>query len=100
MFTLSREGAGVLLIGTPRDILQAGVTALAGVAALAAGFGGWIVRRASPAERAIAVAGGLLLCYGNPWSDLLGAALTAVVLFLHFGRHPGSTSSRSGAVSD
>jgi TRAP-type uncharacterized transport system fused permease subunit len=92
MFTLSREGAGLLLIGTPRDVLQAGVTALLGVAALAAGFGGWIVRRASSVERTLAVAGGLLLCYGNPWSDLLGTALTAVVLFLHFGGHSGSTS--------
>jgi TRAP transporter 4TM/12TM fusion protein len=90
MFTLSREGAGVLLIGTLREIVQAGVTALLGVAALAAGFGGWIVRRASSIERTLAVAGGLLLCYGNPWSDSLGTALTAVVLFLHFRGHPGS----------
>jgi TRAP-type uncharacterized transport system fused permease subunit len=96
MFTLSREGAGVLLIGTPRDIVQASVTALLGIAALAAGFGGWIVRRASTVERTLAVAGGLLLCYGNPWSALLGAALTAVVLFLHLGGHSGSKRTGAG----
>jgi TRAP-type uncharacterized transport system fused permease subunit len=100
MFTLSREGAGLLLIGTPRGILQASVTALLGIAALAAGFGGWIVRRASSLERTLAVAGGLLLCSGHFWADLLGVALTAVVLFLQFGRYPGSNSERGTAVND
>ena len=87
VFTLSKEGAGVLLIGGVTDILQSTVTATLGIAALAAGFGGWIRRPANPVERTGLVAGGVLLCYGAGWSDLLGFALTAVVLFLHIQGH-------------
>jgi TRAP-type uncharacterized transport system fused permease subunit len=94
VFTLSLDGAGVLLIGTPATIIQATLTAAAGIAALAGGFSGWIFRAATKWERVCLVAGGLLLCYGAGWSDLLGLALTAVVSFLHFLRH--SRIARAG----
>ncbi len=87
VFTLSLEGAGVLLIGTPAAIIQATLTAAVGIAALAGGFSGWIFRAANMPERVGLVIGGLLLCYGAGWSDLLGLALTAVVSFLHFLKH-------------
>jgi TRAP-type uncharacterized transport system fused permease subunit len=91
VFTLSPEGAGVLLIGSTSDILRSSVTAALGIGALAAGFGGWVRGPASPVERAVLVTGGALLCYGARWSDLLGFALTAVVLFLHFQGHRRAT---------
>jgi TRAP transporter 4TM/12TM fusion protein len=91
VFTLSRDGAGVLLIGSPATVLQATVTAAVGIAALAAGVSGWILRPANVLERTGLVTGGLLLCYGAGWSDLLGLALTAVVSFLHFLRHTRAT---------
>jgi len=86
-FTLTREGMGVLLQAPAADILSASLSAAIGVGALAAGFGGWIRRAASPAERAALIAAGLLLFYAARWADLSGFGITAVVLFLHSYRH-------------
>jgi TRAP transporter 4TM/12TM fusion protein len=91
VFTLSGEGAGLLMIGAPSTVAIATATAAAGVASLAAGFSGWIRGPAGAAERAGLIAGGLLLCYGARWSDFLGLSLTAVVLFLHL---PGRGAAR------
>src|SRR6185312_7030139 len=41
VFTLSREGLGILLQAPVLDVLSSTLTAAIGVAALAAGFGGW-----------------------------------------------------------
>ena len=88
MFTLTPEGLGILMHGTPRDIAGVTLSASAGVAALAAAFGGWIRHRASRVERGLAGVAGALLCYAAGPAVLAGLALLAVVLFLHFGRHP------------
>ena len=88
VFTLNREGLGVLMQGPLADVLFASLTAAAGVAALAAGCGGWIRGAASPLERTALVVAGLLLCYAARWSDLAGSVISAVVLILHFYRHP------------
>jgi TRAP-type uncharacterized transport system fused permease subunit len=74
--------------GTLQNVVAASATAAAGVAALAAGFGGWIRRAASLPERVGLVAGGLLLFYASQWSDIAGFVISAVVLILHFSRHP------------
>jgi TRAP-type uncharacterized transport system fused permease subunit len=88
VFTLNREGLGVLMQGTLAGVLFASLTAAAGVAALAAGCGGWIRHAASPSERSALVGAGLLLCYASRWSDIAGFVISAVVLILHFYRHP------------
>jgi TRAP transporter 4TM/12TM fusion protein len=88
VFTLNREGLGVLMQGTMAGVLFASLTAAAGVAALAAGCGGWIRHAASPSERSALVGAGLLLCYASRWSDIAGFVISAVVLILHFYRHP------------
>ncbi len=88
VFTLSPEGMGVLMQGPVIDVISASATAAAGVAALAAGFGGWIRRAASLPERLGLVAGGLLLFYASRWADITGLVITAVVLILHFSRQP------------
>ena len=96
VFTLSPQGLGVLLQGSAADAIVASVTAALGVAALAAGFGGWVRGAASPAERVLLAAAGFLLLFATTWSDALGALLMAVVLFLHFRRHsPASRAGRS-----
>ncbi|HEX2184177.1 MAG TPA: TRAP transporter fused permease subunit, partial [Chloroflexota bacterium] len=46
-FTLSPEGLGVLLQAPPVDVLWTTLTAATGIAALAAGLGGWLWRRAT-----------------------------------------------------
>jgi TRAP-type uncharacterized transport system fused permease subunit len=93
VFTTSGEGLGVLLMAPPRDIAVASITAALGIGALAAGFGGWIRGPVTTAERVVLVPAGLLLFFASPWSDAVGLALMAVVLFLHFGRHPPATRS-------
>lgn len=95
VFTLSREGLGVLLQGSATDIAIASGTAAIGVGALAAGFGGWIVRAATLAERFALVAGGLLLFYAARWADVCGLGITAVVLILHFARHSASSATET-----
>jgi TRAP transporter 4TM/12TM fusion protein len=87
VFTLTPQGLGVLLKGSPFDIAAATISALAGIALLAAALGGWIRGPASHTERTLAGVAGALLCYAGPWSDLAGLGLGGVVLFLHFGRH-------------
>ena len=89
VFTLTPDGLGILMQGTPASIATVTVTAAAGIAALAAAFGGWIRGPASTLERGLAGVAGGLLCYAAGWADLTGLALLGVVLFLHLGRrHP------------
>ena len=95
VFTLSKEGLGVLLQAPLTDIAIASVTAAIGVGALAAGFGGWIARAALPAERVTLVIAGLLLFYAARWADLTGLAITAVVLILHFARQSPATNAKT-----
>ena len=86
VFTLSPAGEGLLFQGSWNSILLTTTTAAAGIACLAAAFGGWIRGPLAPAGRVAAGLAGLLLCYASPWTDLAGLAGMAVVLFLHFPR--------------
>ena len=84
VFTLTPEGLGMLMQGTPAGIVTVTLTAAAGIAALAAAFGGWIRGPASALERGLAgVAGGAPLLrrrVGGPgWP---GAAGRGAVLAL------------------
>jgi TRAP transporter 4TM/12TM fusion protein len=86
LFTLSPEGMGVLLQAPPADVVLTSLTAATGVAALAFGLGGWLRRAATPLERALAIAGGLLLFYASPLTDALGLALAVLAAGLHLLR--------------
>ncbi len=85
-FTLSEQGMGLLMQGGPAAIALATGTAAAGILALAAGLGGWIRGPATRLERALAVAGGLLLFYAASWSDAAGVVLFAAAVGLHLTR--------------
>ena len=73
VFTLSPEGLGVLMQGPLTNILSSSVTAAIGVAALAAGLGGWLRGPVLLPERVALVSGGLLLSLtrhgGRTWPD-------------------------------
>jgi TRAP transporter 4TM/12TM fusion protein len=115
MFTLSLEGAGLLLLlptplaaGEPGFILPAGewtaewlavlgaggwlgilitfLTACVAVAALAAAFGGWIMRQATLLERLLMGGAGFALLYADTRLDLLGAALLVAGVGIHLLR--------------
>jgi hypothetical protein len=62
------------------------VTGLAGVAALAAGLGGWIRRPAAFGERVAATAAGLLLVAPTAWADAAGALLFGGTVAAHLAR--------------
>ncbi len=82
-FTTSPEGMGLLLHAGWLDVAHAGLTAALGVAALAAGLGGYLLAPASPLERALATLGGVLLVLGSLLADALGAACVALALAQH-----------------
>ncbi len=62
------------------------ITAAIGIAALAAGFQGWLLRRANLVERLMLIAAGLLLVYPSRHADLWGAVLIALPLGLQLVR--------------
>jgi TRAP transporter 4TM/12TM fusion protein len=85
-FTLSPQGLGLLMKAPAGDVFVSTATAALGVAALSAGFGGWIRSRANMFERALAVSGGLLLFYAGPRTDVAGLVLFAGAVAVHLVR--------------
>jgi len=85
-FTLAPGGLGLLMQGTPTQIVISAAVATLGVVALAAGLGGWIRSRATLQERALSVAAGLLLFYPSRVSALAGVVLFAVAIVLQAAR--------------
>ena len=82
-FTVSPEGAGVLLQAPIIDIVRTVGTAAIGVSALAMGLGGWLFRPTTTLERTLSVAGGLLLFYATTTTDVIGLALFAAAIASH-----------------
>ncbi len=63
-------------------------TAAIGIAALAGGFQGWLLRRTTGLEQAMLVVAGLALVYPRPLFDAIGVGLFAIVLVLQYLRRP------------
>ena len=78
LFTLAPSGMNLLLQGPWPQVVMAAVTAVAGLVALVAGVGGWLLRPARWYERLLLVAGGLALMYPGTHGDLAGALLAGV----------------------
>lgn len=120
-FTFTPEGAGLVAQGGLWGAVWTGVVSAFAVAALAAGAGGWIVRRAGWPERVLCfIAAGALL-YLQPTSMIIGFVALVLALIVHLilrgrsktgagGSGPdvdsveptgaGSTSAGSGPVAD
>jgi TRAP transporter 4TM/12TM fusion protein len=75
MFTLSPDGVGLLLKGPWTNIVWTTLTAMVGLAALAAGLTGWLLRRTSHVERGLLIGAGLVLVYPGWLQDLVGIVL-------------------------
>ncbi len=99
MFTLSPEGASLLMIGDVGTIAWTFVTACIAVAALAIAFGGWFIRQAGPVERLLAGLGGLALLYADPRFDLAGVVLLVLATGVHLVLTRG-TVQPAGAGAD
>jgi TRAP-type uncharacterized transport system fused permease subunit len=95
IFTLSERGRGLLLQAPLADVLSAVVIAALSLACFAAGACGWIRSEASIAERAGAVAAGVLLIYGRA----AAVALAVLVLIATLGAHLLRTRRASGELA-
>jgi len=78
-FVLEKDGAGLLLKGSAWAVLHTSATAVIGIAALAFGVQGWMLRRTTGLERAALIAAGLLLVYPSTVADLAGVGLVGAV---------------------
>ena len=94
MFVLDPSGLGLLLTGSIKNfanadwgsIAQVSLTAATGVAALAGGVQGWLLKRAGAIERWILIIAGIALVYPTAFFDAIGAALFVAVLALQYLR--------------
>ncbi|HEY1226469.1 MAG TPA: TRAP transporter large permease subunit, partial [Ramlibacter sp.] len=90
MFVLDPSGQGLLLMGSTKalatanwwSIAEVTITCALGIAALAAGFQGWALRRASRIERALLIVAGFLLAYPGWIADVAGISLVVVVALM------------------
>jgi len=84
VFVLDPAGIALLLKVPPQaswlHVAWIAFTAIAGIAALAAGVQKWLLRACSEIERWILVAAGLLLIYPAPATDWIGLALLVGLL--------------------
>jgi TRAP transporter 4TM/12TM fusion protein len=87
-FTLTPEGAGLLLQTPGLAVAWTAATAALGVGAFAAAFGGWIFAPARVVERLGMGAAGSLLMFADARSDFAGLGLCTLVLVLHWWRRP------------
>jgi TRAP transporter 4TM/12TM fusion protein len=91
MFTVHPAGMGLLLKAPPADVIKVLFTAAAGLAAMASGINGWLLRRTTWPERVVLVTAGLLLIYPATALDLIALALIGGVVALHLlVRHPAA----------
>jgi TRAP transporter 4TM/12TM fusion protein len=94
MFVLDPSGTGLLLTGSIKTLGQADwgsvalvtLTAAIGIAALAGGLQGWLLKRTNFLERAMLVAAGFLLVYPKAMFDAIGFALVALVVLMQWLR--------------
>jgi TRAP transporter 4TM/12TM fusion protein len=92
IFVLAPSGQGLLLMGSAKALATANVweiaevtlTAAAGIFALAVGFQGWLMVRASMLQRALLIVAGVTLVYPGPLSNGIGYALILVALALQW----------------
>ena len=86
-FTLTPEGAGLLLQAPGLTVLWTTLTAAIGTGAFAATFGGWIFAPANVMERILMGVAGALLFFADLRTDAAGLVLAGMVLVLHWSRH-------------
>ena len=90
IFVLDPAGVALLLKAPPETTwlhtAWIAFTACVGIAALACGVQGWLLRACSLVERAVLIVAGLLLIYPASFSDVIGFAGTFVVLAVQFWR--------------
>jgi TRAP-type uncharacterized transport system fused permease subunit len=95
MFVLDPSGTGLLLGGSFKNLAQANwlsiaevtITAAFGIAALAGGLQGWLLRKTNLLERWMLIIAGLMLVYPRAMFDAIGLALVIIVVVMQKLRH-------------
>ncbi len=103
MFVLDPSGLGLLLMGSFKklagapwlDISIVSITAMIGIAALAAGVQGWMFKKTAGIERWLLIIAGLALVYPKALLDYIGIALMIVVIVMQKLRKTGSYAATS-----
>lgn len=85
-FTIAPDAQGLLLQGSWPRVLQAVTGAALGIAALAVAVGGWLGGPLAWPARALAMAGGLLLCGATPTAQASGTLLAGAALAVELAR--------------
>ena len=99
MFVLAPEGQGLLLMGSAKalatanwwSIAEVTLTAAVGIAALAAGFQGWALKRTTTPERWMLIVAGFALVYPGLLADAIGFGLVVLVLAMQLMRRTNNT---------
>jgi TRAP transporter 4TM/12TM fusion protein len=94
MFVLDPSGQGLLLMGSTKalatanwwSIAEVTVTAAVGVAALAAGFQGWALKKTTVFERWMFLVAGFALVYPGATADIVGFGLVVAALAIQYLR--------------
>ena len=94
IFVLDPAGLGLLLMGSTKalatanwwSIAQVTLTAAAGIAAIAAGFQGWALKKTTFIERWMFIVAGFALAYPGVTSDLIGFGLAVAALAMQVVR--------------
>jgi TRAP transporter 4TM/12TM fusion protein len=94
MFVLDPAGQGLLLMGSTKalatadwwSIAQVTLTAALGIAALAAGFQGWALKKTNVVERTMFIIAGFALVYPGVTADMVGVGLIVLALALQWLR--------------
>jgi TRAP transporter 4TM/12TM fusion protein len=100
VFVLDPAGLGLLLMGSFKGLASASVvdiavvcvTAMFGIAALAAGVQGWLFGKTTSPERWMLIAAGLALVYPKPLFDYIGIALIVIAIVLQKMRRAESAA--------
>lgn len=94
IFVLDPSGQSLLLMGSTKalaaanwwEIARVTLTAAAGIFALAVGFQGWLLVRATAVERVLLIVAGFALVYPGPISNMIGVALVVIAMASHWRR--------------
>lgn len=76
----------LLLQGGLLSIIQTIITALFGVVMLAVGVQGWLLEKANPLERILAIAAGLLMIDPGWLTDIIGIACAVVIIVMQVAK--------------
>jgi TRAP-type uncharacterized transport system fused permease subunit len=103
MFVLDPSGQGLLLMGSSKalatanwwNIAEVTITAAIGIAAIAAGFQGWALRKTTPVERVLFIVAGFALVYPTTLADVIGIALFVIAAAMQVLRRTPQLSPRA-----